>query len=119
MAGWNYPSVPAGQPMKLWVLANVFQTLWAPLFATEQLTLSGFALGSIAVSLVACAFSLRAAPQNCAHKHSTIHHTSLLLGKHGRRAQPQGAADRARALRLPAAGCRVRAARKRNMFNHL
>ena len=50
--GWN---------LSLWVAANGFQALWAPLFATEKLGASGVALSGIAISLILLGNSMRAA----------------------------------------------------------
>lgn len=50
----------SGWSLRLWLAANGFQALWAPLFATERLGASGVALAGIAVSLVALGISLRA-----------------------------------------------------------
>ena len=46
---------------QLWIAANVFQALWAPLFAMERLTLSALSLSGIAVCLVCLGLSLREA----------------------------------------------------------
>eukprot|EP00325_Prymnesiales_sp_UTEX-LB-985_P016403 CAMPEP_0174757076 /NCGR_PEP_ID=MMETSP1094-20130205/107080_1 /TAXON_ID=156173 /ORGANISM="Chrysochromulina brevifilum, Strain UTEX LB 985" /LENGTH=313 /DNA_ID=CAMNT_0015962991 /DNA_START=39 /DNA_END=980 /DNA_ORIENTATION=- len=50
--GWN---------LRLWLLANAFQAIWAPLFSTERLAASTVALAGIAVSLVSLGASLRCA----------------------------------------------------------
>ena len=50
-----------GSHQNLWLAANFFQGVWAPLFATERLTLAAVALLGIAVSLTSLAFSMRAA----------------------------------------------------------
>jgi len=51
-----------GMTLKLWVAANMFQTVWAPLFATEHLALSAVALAGIAVSLVSLGFTMTGLP---------------------------------------------------------
>jgi len=50
--GWN---------LRLWIAGNMFQALWAPLFATERIFVSALALSGIAVSLIALGMSMRAA----------------------------------------------------------
>jgi len=51
----------SGWHANLWIMANMFQSLWAVLFATERLFLSAFALLGIAASLVALGVCLRGA----------------------------------------------------------
>ena len=50
-----------GWSLKLWLAANFFQSLWAPLFATERIALSALALSGIAISLILLAWSMRGA----------------------------------------------------------
>lgn len=45
----------------LWLAANAFQGIWAPLFAMEHLSLAAVALAGIAVCMTCLAFTMRAA----------------------------------------------------------
>jgi len=57
----NPAVAPLDPTLKLWLVANACQALWAPLFATEKLALSAAALSGIAISLVGLGLSLPAA----------------------------------------------------------
>lgn len=46
-------------PTALWVAANVFQGMWALLFANERISLATICLAGIAISLVMLGFALR------------------------------------------------------------
>lgn len=53
------PNKVPGWRLGLWAMANAFQGLWAPIFATEHLTASALALSGIAISLVLLGTSMR------------------------------------------------------------